>query len=311
MRILYMGTPEFALPSLSLLLDHSYSIPAVVTVPDKAQGRGQKPGFSPVKKFAIERGLEVLQPESLKDTAFHHLVASLKPDLIVVVAFRILPPEVYNLAPRGAFNLHASLLPKYRGAAPINWAIINGEKETGVTSFFLRESVDTGSVILQARMKIGPDETAGELHDRLAAVGAEIVLQSVRLIERGGVRLHDQDETQASKAPKIFKDDCRVDWNKPSEAVHNFVRGLSPIPSAWTTHKGKVLKLYRTRLIQNVTTGEKSSPGTVAATEGDELTIQAGDGVISIVELQQEGRKRINAAEFLRGYDLHAGDLLQ
>src|SRR3972149_6426206 len=311
MRILYMGTPEFALPSLSLLLDHSYSIPAVGTVPDKAQGRSQKPGFSPVKKFAIERGLEVLQPESLKDTAFHHLVASLKPDLIVVVAFRILPPEVYNLAPRGAFNLHASLLPKYRGAAPINWAIINGEKETGVTSFFLRESVDTGSVILQARMKIGPDETAGELHDRLAALGAEFVLQSVRLIERGGVRLNDQDETQASKAPKIFKDDCRVDWNKPSEAVHNFVRGLSPIPSAWTTHKGKVLKLYRTRLIQNIPTGEKSSPGTVAATEGDELTIQAGDGVISIVELQQEGRKRINAAEFLRGYDLHAGDLLQ
>jgi methionyl-tRNA formyltransferase len=309
MRIVFMGTPDFALPSLSLLLDQSCTIPAVVTVPDKAKGRGQKPAFSPVKKLALDRGLEVLQPENLKDSAFHTRLAALKPDLIVVAAFRILPKEVYSMAPQGAFNLHASLLPKYRGAAPINWAIINGEKETGVTTFFLKESVDTGSVILQARVNIGPEETAGELHDKLAAVGAEIVLQSVRLIQRGKVHLRDQDEANASKAPKIFKDDCRVDWNKPAGVVHNFVRGLSPIPCAWTTHNGKILRLYRTRVVEG--SGGKGIAGTISKAERYELTVYAGNGNVSIIELQLEGRKWMNAAEFLRGYNLKVGDLLK
>lgn len=310
MRIVFMGTPDFALPSLSLLLDQSYTIPAVVTVPDKAQGRGQKTACSPVKAFALERGLEVLQPESLKDPSFHAKLAALKPDLIVVVAFRVLPREVFGLPPHGTFNLHASLLPKYRGAAPINWAIINGEKETGVTTFFLKESVDTGSVILQARVRIGSEETAGELHDKLAEVGGEIVLQTVRLIEAGKVRLHDQDEKEATKAPKIFKDDCRVEWRKSAAAVHDFVRGLSPIPGAWTTHKGRMLKIYRSRGTEGKK-GEGGAPGTVALAEHDEVLVNTGDGMVSILELQQEGRKKMNAAEFLRGYDLKVGDLLQ
>jgi len=311
MRILFMGTPEFALPSLSLLLEHSYTIPAVVTVADKPQGRGRKTAFSPVKQMALDRGLRVLQPGSLKDAGFQGQITALKPDLIVVVAFRILPPEVYSLASFGAFNLHASLLPKYRGAAPINWAIINGETETGVTTFFLRETVDTGSTLLQARVSIGPDETAGELHDKLAAVGAEIVLQTVRLIEAGRAPRHEQDEKNASKAPKIFKNDCRIDWSMPAPQIHNVVRGLSPAPTAWTTHNGRVLKLYRTRSIQNWKAKSANPPGFILSVERDELVVRAGEGEVSIVELQQEGKKRMSAADFLRGYDLHAGDLLQ
>lgn len=309
MRIVFMGTPEFALPSLSLLLDQFYTIPAVVTVPDKAQGRGQKTAFSPVKSFALDHGLEVLQPGSLKDSAFLARLAALNPDLIVVVAFRVLPKEVFSMPRLGTFNLHASLLPKYRGAAPINWAIINGEKETGVTTFFLQEAVDTGSVILQARVKIGPDETAGELHDKLAEVGAEIVLQTVRLVEAGKVRLHDQDDKEATRAPKIFKEDCRVDWKKSAVAIHNFVRGLSPVPGAWAMHNGRVIKLYRTRIAEGK--GGRGGEGSVLSADGDELTLSTGDGAVSIVELQQEGRKKMGAAEFLRGYDLKVGDLLQ
>lgn len=309
MRIIFMGTPEFAVPSLSLLLDQSYVVPAVVTVPDKAQGRGQKLAFSPVKTFALDRGLVVLQPQSLKDPAFHARLAALKPDLIVVVAFRILPAEIYNLPPKGTFNLHASLLPKYRGAAPMNWAIINGEKETGVTTFFLKESVDTGSVILQARVKVGPDETAGELHDILAEVGAEIVVQTVRLIEAGRVRLRDQDEHEATKAPKIFKDDCRIDWRKSASAVHNFVRGLSPNPGAWTTHNARVIKVYRTRVAEEK--GGGGAAGSVIRVEPDQLVVNTGEGAVLILELQQEGRKKMSVAEFLRGYDLKAGDLIQ
>ena len=309
MRIVFMGTPEFALPSLSLLLDQFYTIPAVVTVPDKAQGRGQKTAFSPVKSFALDHGLEVLQPGSLKDSAFLARLAALNPDLIVVVAFRVLPKEVFSMPRLGTFNLHASLLPKYRGAAPINWAIINGEKETGVTTFFLQEAVDTGSVILQARVKIGPDETAGELHDKLAEVGAEIVLQTVRLVEAGKVRLHDQDDKEATRAPKIFKEDCRVDWRKSAVAIHNFVRGLSPVPGAWAMHNGRVIKLYRTRIAEGK--GGRGEEGSVLRADGDELTLSTGDGAVSIVELQQEGRKKMGAAEFLRGYDLKVGELLQ
>ncbi len=306
-----MGTPEFALPSLSTLLEHSYSVPAVVTVADKPQGRGQKTAFSPVKQLALDRGLEVLQPESLADADFHRKVTELKPDLIVVVAFRILPREVYSLAPLGAFNLHASLLPKYRGAAPINWAVMNGETETGVTTFFLREPVDTGSILLQARVRIGPDETAGDLHDKLALVGAEVVLQTVRLIESGRARPQTQKESDASKAPKIFKDGCKTDWSMQSVQIHNFVRGLSPVPTAWTTHNGRVLKLYLTRLPGNRTEMDANPPGTVLAAAKDELIVRTGDGAISIIELQQEGRKRMRTAEFLRGYDFRVGDLLQ
>lgn len=305
-----MGTPEFALPSLQILLDNTYEVAAVVTIPDKPQGRGQNVIASPVKKFAVEHNLPLLQPESLKHPDFISAVKNLQPDLIVVVAFRILPKEIFTIPRLGSFNLHASLLPKYRGAAPINWAIINGEQESGVTTFFLQEKVDTGSVILQARVKIDPNETAGDLHDTLSAVGAEIVLQTVRLIELGKAQPRIQDETLASPAPKIFREHCKIDWSKSSSQVHNFIRGLSPHPCAWTLHQGKVLRIYRTELPKDFTAGNKIENGGVVEVAKDRIFVQTGDGIVSVVELQQEGRKRIGAAEFLRGYNLNIGDRL-
>ncbi len=308
MRIVFMGTPDFALPSLRLLTEHKYALSTIVTVPDKAKGRGQEIRFSPVKEFALQHQLPLLQPADLKDPAFVSSLRSLEPDLIVVVAFRILPKEVYTIPRLGAFNLHASLLPQYRGAAPINWAIINGETETGVTTFFLQEKVDTGSVILQARVKIGPDETAGELHDTLAEVGAEIVLQTVRLIELGRVTPRLQQNHLATPAPKIFKDNCRIRWANPTGAVHNFVRGLSPYPCAWTMHEGKVLKIYKTRHSDQVA-AESKPPGTVVV-DKNTLCVATTSGAISIIEIQQEGKKRMGIEEFLRGYPLRAGDVL-
>lgn len=304
MRIVFMGTPEFAIPSLKILLEHRYEISAVVTAPDKPQGRGKKIDFSPVKKLSIEKGLTVLQPDNLRDPAFQSTLKNIAPDLIVVVAFRILPPEVFKLPPLGSFNLHASLLPKYRGPAPINWAIINGEKETGVTTFFLQESVDTGNIILQARVPIGENETAGELHDKLAEIGAEIVLHTVRLIEMGKIQPKPQDNSQATKAPKIYKEDCRINWNKPASEVHNFIRGLSPNPGAFTYFQDKMIKIYRTRLI---TENASNPPGTIVHVK-EKLLVATNPGQIEIVELQLEGKRKLPSEEFLRGFKIHPGD---
>jgi len=307
MRIVFMGTPDFAISSLRILLEHDYTVISVITVPDKPRGRGQEIAFSPVKKFALEHSLPILQPENLKGPEFVSAVRALEPDLIVVVAFRILPQEVYSIPRFGTFNLHASLLPKYRGAAPINWAIIEGETETGVTTFFLQEKVDTGSVILQARVKIGADETAGELHDKLAAVGAEIVLQTVHLIELGKAKPRAQEEGRATPAPKFFKESCRINWNNPSPKVHNFVRGLSPYPCAWTSHVGKALKIYRTQLSPSITR-ESKTPGTIVEVGKKSLRVATNGDTISILEIQQEGKKRMGVEEFLRGYPLQQDD---
>ena len=303
-----MGTPEFAIPSLKILLENQYEVMAAVTAPDKPRGRGQRLSSPPVKEFASKHSLAVFQPLSLKDKEFVNQIVQLSPDLIAVVAFRILPREVFEIPRYGSFNLHASLLPKYRGAAPINWAIIKGEKETGVTTFLLQEKVDTGSIILQARVKIGEDETAGELHDRLAAVGAEIVLQTVRLIELGKAKPHAQDESLASPAPKIHREMCRIDWAKTAQEVHNFVRGLSPDPCAFTFHNGKLLNIYRTKK-----TGVKvheASPGLVVSKTDKELQVVTEDEALAIEELQLEGKKRMQIEEFLRGYRLDRGDRL-
>ncbi|MEK6571223.1 MAG: methionyl-tRNA formyltransferase [Bacteroidota bacterium] len=308
MRIIFMGTPEFAIPSLKILLENQYEVMAAVTAPDKPRGRGQRLSSPPVKEFASKHSLAVFQPLSLKDKEFVNQIVQLSPDLIAVVAFRILPREVFEIPRYGSFNLHASLLPKYRGAAPINWAIIKGEKETGVTTFLLQEKVDTGSIILQARVKIGEDETAGELHDRLAAVGAEIVLQTVRLIELGKAKPHAQDESLASPAPKIHREMCRIDWAKTAQEVHNFVRGLSPDPCAFTFHNGKLLNIYRTKK-----TGVKvheASPGLVVSKTDKELQVVTEDEALAIEELQQGGKKRMQIEEFLRGYRLDRGDRL-
>ena len=308
MRIIFMGTPEFAIPSLKILLENQYEVTAAVTAPDKPRGRGQRLSSPPVKEFASKHSLAVFQPLSLKDKEFVNQIVQLSPDLIAVVAFRILPREVFEIPRYGSFNLHASLLPKYRGAAPINWAIIKGEKETGVTTFLLQEKVDTGSIILQARVKIGEDETAGELHDRLAAVGAEIVLQTVRLIELGKAKPHAQDESLASPAPKIHREMCRIDWAKTAQEVHNFVRGLSPDPCAFTFHNGKLLNIYRTKK-----TGVKvheASPGLVVSKTDKELQVVTEDEALAIEELQQGGKKRMQIEEFLRGYRLDRGNRL-
>jgi methionyl-tRNA formyltransferase len=302
-----MGTPEFAVPSLRILLDHSYDVAGVVTAPDKPRGRGQHVSYTPIKEFALQHHLTMLQPENLKDSKFVSDIQQLAPNLVVVVAFRILPREVYTIPKLGTFNLHASLLPKYRGAAPINWAIINGEKESGVTTFFLQDKVDTGSVLLQARVKIGEDETAGELHDTLSEVGAEIVLQTVRLIELGKGQPRLQNDSLACSAPKIFKNDCRIDWKKSSQQIHNFIRGLSPCPASWTTHNGKTIKLYYTKIAE----AQSQGTGIVLQRTNDTLLVGTGNGAVSILEIQQEGKRRLGIEEFLRGYKIEAGELFE
>ncbi len=299
-----MGTPDFAVPSLKILIDNGYPIPAVVTAPDKPRGRGQELSPTPIKHIAAQYSLPVFQPDSLKDPLFAQELKDLHPDLIVVVAFRILPREVFTIPRVGSFNLHASLLPKYRGAAPINWAIINGERETGVTTFLLQEKVDTGNVLLQARIAITDEDDAGTLHDRLSEVGAEIVLHTVRMMEQGKTNPHPQDDTLASPAPKIFKDDCRIGWNQPAVRVHNFIRGLSPYPAAFTRHKGKTLKVYRTKLLD---VPAQKSPGEVTVTQTT-LAVATADTMLGLVELQQEGKKRMGVEEFLRGYRIASDD---
>ena len=300
MNIIFMGTPAFAVPSLEILLNSNHKISAVVTVPDKPKGRGLKISQSDVKKFAVSKGLNILQPEKLKDPEFITQITDLNPDLIVVVAFRILPKEIYTIPKSGSFNLHASLLPKYRGAAPVNWSIINGDIETGVTSFFLKEKVDTGGIILQSKCEITPDDDAGTLHDKLAVLGADTVLKTVKLIGStgGNPPVTMQDESIATVAPKIFREDCIISWNRSVRENFNFIRGLSPYPAAFTHLEGKVLKIFKTKIA-----GAVNSVKTLGAVfvESNSLFVYCNDGTLEILELQLEGKKRITALEFLKG----------
>jgi methionyl-tRNA formyltransferase len=300
--ILFMGTAEFAVPSLRKLAASGHRLISVVTGLDEPRGRGQKILPTPVKAAAVELGLPVIQPESLKDPTFAETVRQFRPDLIVVVAFRILPPQVFEIPRLGSVNLHSSLLPKYRGAAPINWAIINGEKETGVTTFFIQQKVDTGNVIVQRSTPIEENDTAGTLHDRLSLLGADVLLETVDRIASGTVQPQRQDDRLASPAPKIFKDDCRIDWTRSADRIYNFVRGLSPYPCAWTTLDGVTYKIYAVRK-----TNERnaSAPGTVVRATSDAILIAVGDGrVIAVTDLQPASRKRMSTAEFLRGHDI-------
>ncbi|MBI2428597.1 MAG: methionyl-tRNA formyltransferase [Ignavibacteriales bacterium] len=306
MNIVFMGTPDFAVPSLEILHARGYNIAAVVTAPDKPRGRGQQVSVTPVKAAALNHSLPLLQPDNLKDEHFISELRKLRPDLFIIVAFRILPKEVYSIPAKGAFNLHASLLPKYRGAAPINWAIINGEKETGVTSFFLQDKVDTGNIILSARTVIRDDMNAGELHDVLSEIGAEIVLQTVRLIELGKVQPRQQDNTLATPAPKIFKETCRINWNQSLKKIYDFIRGLSPSPAAWTVNNGKVIKIFRSSQ-KSEAKSRNSEAGEITVDKG-KLFVSAVDGELEILELQQEGRRRMTAEEFLRGYKFKGKD---
>lgn len=292
-----MGTPEFAVPSLEILLANKYQVCAVVTAPDKPQGRGRQMASSPVKVSAEKHNIPVLQPEKLKDDKFLESLKSYHPNLFVVVAFRMLPEVVWSLPEYGTFNLHASLLPQYRGAAPINWALINGEGETGVTTFFITHEIDTGAVILQEKEPILDTDDAGSLHDRLMNHGAELVLKTVQAIESGSSKgVHQKETGVLKKAPKIFRDTCRIDWNEDTTPILNFIRGLSPYPGAWTTIGDRTVKIFKAAASEDFS----AQPGAVI-TSGHSMTVKTGDGAIAIEELQAEGRKRMNIEQYLAG----------
>lgn len=299
-----MGTPEFAVPSLEILHDAGYDIVAVVTSPDKTGGRGRNKRLeSAVKKAAFERDLNILQPRNLKSESFQETLHQLKADLQIVVAFRMLPEKVWNMPPLGTYNLHGSLLPKYRGAAPINWAVINGEKITGVTSFKLKHEIDTGSILLQREMAIFPEDTATDVHDRMMPLAAETVLESVRIIESGNVSLKEQDNSKVSHAPKLTRENTRIDFNKPAEQVYNFIRGLSQYPAAWFELGGESVKVYRTEYIRK---NHSQEPGSVQSDNKSYITVTCADGLIKILELKYPGKRKMTTPEFLNGYDLEA-----
>lgn len=297
-----MGTPEFAVPSLAILLENGYDVAGVVTATDKYGGRGNKVLLeSAVKKYAVERGIKVLQPTKLRAPAFLEELAALQADLQIVVAFRMLPEVVWDMPSQGTFNLHGSLLPKYRGAAPINWAVIRGEETTGVTTFFIQHKIDTGDIILQREMPIGPDDTAGDVHDRMMKLGAETVLETVQMIEKNQVELQVQDHGVATKAPKLFKETCEIDFNQTSEEVHNFIRGLSPYPAAWTTLDGKQLKILRSEIVMTMEM-PSTPPGSFSSDNKSYIQVSTTNGYINLLELQLQGRKRMKVKDFLNGY---------
>jgi len=294
MRIIYLGTPEFAVEGLQALVENGYEVVAVVTMPDKPSGRGHQMQYSPVKQYALSQGIPVLQPEKLKDESFIEELRSYHADLQIVTAFRMLPEVVWSMPRLGTFNVHGSLLPQYRGAAPINWAVINGEKETGLTTFMLKHEIDTGNMILQERIAIGEDEDAGCVHDRLMALSRDIVLRTVRLIEecdREGKPLPvvPQPELPDLKpAPKIFKETCEIDFSKTATEIKNFVRGLSPYPGAWMMWNENVVKVF------------KAAISLVASAKGH-IIVQCKDGYVDILELQAAGKKRMDTKAFLNG----------
>jgi len=302
LKIVFMGTPDFAVGILDAIYQRNYTIAGVITAADKPAGRGQKVKYSAVKEYALQKGLNLLQPVNLKDETFLEELKSLGANLQVVVAFRMLPEAVWRMPKLGTFNLHASLLPQYRGAAPINWAVINGEEKTGVTTFFIDDKIDTGAMILKAETDIGPDESAGELHDRLMELGKDTVIKTLGLIQGGNVTTTIQPHEEDIKtAYKLNKDNCKIDWTKPGAQVHNLVRGLSPYPAAWTniSDNGQEwnIKIYETEFnIEN----HGLAPGSVVA-DKREMKVAVNDGFVTIKSLQMPGKKRMNVKELLNG----------
>ena len=305
LRIVFMGTPDFAVPSLDILVQHNYKIVGVITAPDKPAGRGQQLHQSAVKKYAVEKNLAVLQPEKLKNADFINELKALEPNLFIVVAFRMLPELVWQMPEYGTFNLHASLLPQYRGAAPINWAVINGEKETGVTTFFLQQEIDTGNIILQEKINIEDEDNAGSVHDKLMDIGSQLVLKTVQQIEENSVTEQPQELTTSKHAPKIYKETCLIDWNKPVLEIHDLIRGLSPYPTAFTHLDGKVLKIYKSEVILRQAQDDSALAQNDKAYLTDNktyLSFKCANGYLDILELQLEGKKRMKVDEFLRGH---------
>ncbi|MBO6585426.1 MAG: methionyl-tRNA formyltransferase [Gracilimonas sp.] len=299
MNIVFMGSPEFAIPSLEQIHNSEHTIKAVISNVDKRRGRGSKKSPTLVKAKALELGLPVIEVDDLSSPQFGTQLKALEADLFVVVAFRILPTSVLSIPKKGSINLHASLLPKYRGAAPIHWAIINGEDETGCTVFFLDEKVDTGNIILQQKTEIGDNETTGELYNRLRDMGSELLLESIHKIDSGDYTLSAQDHSKATPAPKLFRDDCHINFNKPAADVHNKIRGLSPFPTAWANWNGEKFNMYRSRLgiAANVDPGE-------LLVKDDKLLVGCLDGTVELTEVQLPGTKRLTGEELLRGYDV-------
>lgn len=308
-RIVFMGTPTFAVESLKALVEGGYDVVGVITMPDKPAGRGHKIQYSPVKEYALSRNLPLLQPERLKDEAFIEQLRSLKADLQIVVAFRMLPEVVWNMPPLGTFNLHGSLLPQYRGAAPINWAIINGEKETGITTFFLTHEIDTGEIIDKVAIPILPSDNAGTIHDKLMTLGAQLVVKTVDAIRNNTLTRIPQSELVQDvqilrSAPKLTKENCTINWNKPSTDIHNFVRGLSPYPAALTTlhtngQPPQQVKIFETEIIKDANT---HSCGLLSVTSDGYLQVATATGALKVISLQLPGKKRVNSNEWLRGF---------
>lgn len=317
LRIVFMGTPEFAVESLKAIVEVGYNVVGVITMPDKAVGRGYKLQPSAVKQYALSKGLNVLQPASLKDPLFLEELKALRADLQIVVAFRMLPEVVWNMPPLGTFNLHASLLPQYRGAAPINWALINGEKETGVTTFFLSHEIDTGHIIFREKTSILEEDNAGSLHDRLMAMGAKLVTRTVDAIVEGNISTLSQselvDENAVLKtAPKIFSETCRVDWDRTATDVCNLIRGLSPYPAAWTeltTNEGEGPYRFKLFAAEMVVEEHSLPAGTIRTDNKSYLEVGVADGFIRIKELQMQGKKRMLTAVFLNGFSFPADAL--
>lgn len=311
-RIIFMGTPQFAVESLKALVENGYNVVGVITMPDKPAGRGYKLQSSAVKQYAVQQGLKVLQPEKLKDTVFLSELQQLQADLQIVVAFRMLPEAVWAMPPMGTFNLHASLLPQYRGAAPINWALINGEKETGVTTFFLSHEIDTGKIIFRNRTAIEENDNVETLHDRLMVLGAELVIKTVDAIAKSTALSVPQEELLAADmelkpAPKIFRETCQIDWDQTAVNISNFIRGLSPYPTAWTelnvdngNAEPVIFKIFAGEINKDNRTN--IAPGTIVTDHKSFLDVASRDGFIHITDIQLSGKKRMRTVDFLRGY---------
>ncbi len=306
MRIIFMGTPDFAVATMQRLVENGFEVVAAITAPDKPVGRGQKMSESPVKKYALSQGIPVLQPEKLKNKVFLEELAAYKADLQVVVAFRMLPEVVWAMPKMGTINLHGSLLPQYRGAAPINWAVINGETMTGVTTFFIEKEIDTGNIIFSENIEIKATDTAGDLHDRMMWIGGDLMVKTVKAIASGVYPSVKQDFSQELKpAPKIFKETCKIDWQQDAKTIYDFVRGLSPYPAAWTILDGKVLKIFETEVVNEELPELDNLVFEDFSLKTDHkkyLLIQTSNGYLAIKSLQLEGKKRMTTEEFLRGY---------
>jgi methionyl-tRNA formyltransferase len=301
MRIIFMGTPEFAIPSLDRLVQAGYEVVGVITAPDRPAGRGQQLRPSPVKAYALEQGLRVLQPEKLRNPEFLAEVAALQADLAVVVAFRMLPKLLWSLPKIGTLNLHAALLPDYRGAAPINWVLINGETRTGATTFLIDEKIDTGEMLLTTELEIPFEWTAGDLHDHLMEQGADLVLETVQGLQGGTLSPQPQDHSKFQHpAPKIFKEDCEIKWDQPAETIYHFIRGLSPYPTAWTQLNGKLFKIFRAEIGEALSSVQPSGSLHHLGHEG--LWVATQDRWIRLIEVQLAGKKRMSIGDFLRGY---------